>query len=65
MDAAQTPLDIVHLRVTLVPAATPVTVVVGEAALAIEPDPLTMLQEPAPTAGVLAAMVNVEVLQRV
>ena len=61
----QTPLLIVHLKVTLLPAATPVTVVVLRAALVMDAVPLIMDQAPVPTVGLLAAMVKVEVLHRV
>ena len=63
VEAVHTPLEMVHLNVTFVPAATPVIVVVGEAAFVIEAVPLTTVHCPLPTIGVLAAMVKVEVLQ--
>ena len=62
---AQTPLLIVHLKVTLLPAPTAVIVVEGEAGVVIVAEPLTRDHDPVPTAGVLAAMVKVEVLHKV
>ena len=56
---------IVHLKVALVPAVTPVTVVVGEVVLVMVTAPVTILQLPVPMPGVLAAIVNVLVLQSV
>jgi hypothetical protein len=63
--SAQTPLDTVHRKVTLVPAATPLTVEVGEVGEVIDADPLTIDQTPLPMAGGVAAMVKVEVLHKV
>jgi len=54
-----------HLNVALLPAVTPVIVVVGEAAFVMEAEPLTTDQAPVPIAGLFAAMVKVEVLQSV
>jgi len=65
VDGVQTPLVTVHLNVTLLPAATPVIVVVGDKVVVIVADPLTIDQAPVPTTGVLAAMVKVDVLQKV
>jgi hypothetical protein len=65
VEAAQTPLEIVHRNVTLVPAATPVTVVDGEVGEVIDALPLTIDQAPVPTVGLLAAMVNEAVLHKV
>ena len=62
-EEAQTPLAIVHRKVALVPAARPVTVVVGEEGEVMVAEPVIRDQVPVPTAGLLAAMVNVEVLQ--
>ena len=62
VEAAHTPLEIVHRKVTLVPAVTAVTVVVGEEGSVMLAIPLTMDQAPVPVSGVLAAMVNVELL---
>ena len=42
----QTPLFEVHLKVVLVPAGTPVTVVLGSVGLTILPTPLTIDQTP-------------------
>ena len=58
-DEAHTPLEMVHLRVTFVSAATPVIVVVGEDGSVMVADPLMMVQAPVPTAGALADMANV------
>jgi len=41
------------------PAVTPVIVVVGDVAFVITPGPLTILQRPVPTTGVLPAITNV------
>jgi hypothetical protein len=65
VEFAQTPLAIVHRKVTLLPAATPVTVVEGEEGVVMDADPLTIDQEPVPMEGVLAAIVKVEVLHKV
>ena len=61
--SGHTPLLVVQRRVTALPTATPVTVVFGEAALVIEAEPLMIVQLPLPAAGVLAAILNEEVLQ--
>ena len=63
--ATQVPLVTVHRSVTLLPAETPVTVLVGEAGVVMVADPLMIDQLPVPTPGVLAAMVNEEALHRV
>lgn len=55
----------VHLRVTLVPAATPVMVVEGEAGVVMVAEPDIIVQFPVPITGLLAAIVNVEVLHNV
>ena len=65
MDEAHTPLEMVHLKVALDPAASPVTVVVGEDGVVMVAVPVTSDQLPVPTAGLLAAMVKVEVLHKV
>ena len=65
VEEAQTPLAIVHRKVALVPAAKPVMVVEGEEGDVMVAVPVTRDQVPVPTAGLLAAMVNVEVLQSV
>ena len=62
---AQTPLLTVHLKETLLPAVTPVTVVAGEDAVVMVAFPLTMDHTPVPIAGAVAAMVNVDVLHKV
>jgi len=53
-EGAQAPLVIVQ-RSTFAPLLKPLTVVFGSFALAKLPDPLTTLQVPVPTTGVLAA----------
>ncbi len=58
----QIPLVIVQRTVALVPAAMPVTVVVGTNALVIVALPDCRLHIPAPTVGVLAAMVKIGLL---
>ena len=60
--SAQIPLDTVHLKVALLPAASPVTVVVGEDGVVMVAVPLISDQAPVPTTGAAAAMVNVELL---
>ena len=65
VEMEQTPFDMVHLKVALVPAARPVTVVVGEDGDVMVAVPVTSDQEPVPTTGALAAIVNVDVLQSV
>ena len=65
VEAVQTPLLIVHLSVTLLPAATPVMVVVVEAGVVTVAVPLTIDHIAVPTVGLLAAMVKVEVLHKV
>jgi hypothetical protein len=64
VEEAHTPLEIVHRKVTLVPTATPVTVVVGDVGEVIEALPLTIDQAPVPTVGLLAAMVKLDVLHK-
>ena len=56
------PLVVVHRKVTLLPAVTPVTVVVADAAVVIVAEPLTILQAPVPVVAAVAAMVNVLLL---
>jgi hypothetical protein len=65
VELAHTPLAIVHRSVTLLPAATPVMVDEGEEGVVMVAEPLTIDQDPVPTLGALAAMVNVEVLHKV
>ena len=55
----------VHLNVVLEPTVTPVIVVVGLFVFVIVPGPLTIVQTPVPTEGVLAAIVKVLILQSV
>lgn len=57
MDAAHTPLLIVHLKVVDVPTVIPVTVVVGEFDEVMVAEPVTILQLPVPTVAVLPAKV--------
>jgi hypothetical protein len=59
------PLLIVHLKVTLLPAATPVIVVVGDAALVMVAAPASMVHKPVPGAAAFAASVKVDVLHSV
>ncbi len=56
------PFVIVQRKVALVPAANPVTVVVGELAVVIVAVPDTKLHDPVPVTGVFAAIVKLEVL---
>ena len=58
VEAAHGALDMVHLKVALVPTGTPVTADVGEAGVVIVAVPLTTVHKPVPTAGVLAASVK-------
>ena len=58
-DAVHPPVPVVHLTVALVPAATPVTVVVGDEGVVMAADPLTNVQVPVP----VCVMVKVELLQ--
>jgi hypothetical protein len=55
------PLLTVQCITTELPAATPVTVVVGDAGLVIVATPVTV-QRPVPVVGAVAAMMNVLVL---
>jgi len=55
----------VHLRVALLPAVTPVTVVVLEEGVVMVAVPLTTDHCPVPITGLLAAMVKVAVLHKV
>ena len=47
-EAVHPAVPVVHLTVALVPAATPVTVVVGEDGVVMVADPLTSVQVPVP-----------------
>ena len=64
-DVEHEPLLIVHLKVTLLPAARPVTVVVGDEVLVMVAAPASMVQAPVPGAAALAASVKVGASQRV
>jgi len=57
-------LETVQRNVTLVPAATPVTVVVAEDGVVIVAEPLTIDHTPVPIAGAVAAMVKPEILHK-
>ena len=59
VEDVQVEFEIVHRNVALVPAANPVTVVVGELAAVIVAVPDTKLHAPVPVVGVLAAIVKV------
>ena len=52
----------VHLTTAVVPATTPVTVVVGEAGVVIVAVPLTRVHRPVPTVGALWVMLKVDAL---
>ena len=64
-DALQVPFVTVHFTFALVPATTPVIVVVGDDALVIVAVPLTKLHTPVPADGALCVIVKVEVLHKV
>ena len=55
----------VHFTLALVPAATPVMVVVGEVLSVIVAAPLSRVHNPVPGDGALCVMVKVEVLHLV
>src|SRR5262249_43397552 len=59
---AQLPLLIVQRTVALLPAAIPVTVVVGIDAFVIVAEPSCTLHRPVPTVAVFPAIVNVPLL---
>ena len=63
--AVHMPLETVHLKVAVVPAAKPVTVVVRLEGVVIVAVPLTNVHAPVPTEGAVAAIVKVVVLQSV
>jgi len=65
VEDAQTPLEMVHLRVALLPGVTPVTAVVLEEGVVIIAVPLTTDHRPLPTIGLLAAIVKVDALHNV
>ena len=52
----QTPLEIDHINI-LEPKLNPLTVVVGDPDEPMEPVPVTTVQTPIPTVGVLAVIV--------
>jgi hypothetical protein len=62
LELVHVPLVIVHRKVALVPAGTPVTVVVGDVESVIVPVPLIKVHDPVPTEGALADKVNIELL---
>ena len=64
-EEVQTPLVTVHLNTAVVPAGTPVTVVVGEVGVVMVAVPLTSVHKPVPGAGLLPAIVNEPVLHSV
>lgn len=59
----QLPLLIVHCRVALVPAATPVTVVLYNVGAVIVAPPLTTVHNPVPGEGLFPAKVKMLLLQ--
>ena len=59
------PFETVHLKVAVVPATKPVTVVDALEGVVIVAVPLTNVHAPVPTEGAVAAIVKVEVLQSV
>jgi hypothetical protein len=63
VDTGQMPLEIVQRNVALVPAGTPVMVVVADVGVVIVAVPLTTLHTPVPIVGTLPAIVNVPLLQ--
>src|SRR5690606_39635316 len=60
--AVHVPFSTLHSRVTEVPAATAVTVVLASPGLVMFPLPETTLHVPVPVAGAVAAMLKVLVL---
>ena len=65
LEALHAPFVTVHLKTVVVFGLTPVTVVVTLFVEETVPVPLTTLQIPVPTEGVVAAILKVEVLQSV
>lgn len=63
-DGAQTPLEIVHCKVTEAPIVNPVTPDVGEVGVVMVAVPATIVHKPVPDAGVFPASVVVVMLQR-
>ena len=60
VEAAHDPLEIVHVKVALLPAVTPVTPDVAEEALVIVAVPLATVHVPLPTEAALPAKVKLE-----
>ena len=58
VDGEQTPLEMVHRSVAVLPAGKPVTVVVLEFGSVMVAVPLINDHDPVPTVGMLAAMVK-------
>ena len=63
--ALQSPLVTVHLTVAVVPATSPVTVVVGEPGVVIVAVPLISVHKPVPGDGALWVIVKFVVLHKV
>ena len=63
--ALHVPLVTVHLTVPVVPAASPVTVVVGEPGVVMVALPLIYDHTPVPTDGALCVIVKLDVLHKV
>lgn len=61
VEAVHDPLEIVHVKVALLPAVTPVTPEVAEDALVIVAVPLDTVHKPLPTEAALPAKVKLEV----
>ena len=61
VEAIHDPLEIVHVKVALLPAVTPVTPEVAEDALVIVAVPLDTVHKPLPTEAALPAKVKLEV----
>jgi len=59
VEAGQTPLEIVHLKVDDAPMVNPLTVDVGEAGTSALPVPKIVVQAPVPLVGVFPAKVEV------
>ena len=60
VDAVHDPLEMVHVKVALLPAVTPVTPEVSEEALVIVAVPLDTVHKPLPTEAALPAKVKLE-----
>ena len=65
LEAAHTPLLIVHLKVEELPGTNPVKVEVGDEVVVIVAMPDTTLHEPVPTLATLPAKVPVVTLHKV